>query len=389
MMKVPFVDLGAQYKQIKSQALRRLDRLCKRGNFILGEELNKFEQEFADYCGARYAVGLNSGTDALFLGLLSLGIGRNDEVIVPALTFIATALAVSHTQARPVFVDIDEKTYNIDVNRIEKAITRRTRAIIPVHLFGQPADMDPVLKIADKYGLKIIEDAAQAHGAEYKRSGNKSSLLRRHAAGRRRQAARRIGSIGDIGCFSFYPTKNLGGFGDGGMAVTNNKKAYHRLRILRDSGRVSHNIHALKGYNSRLDTLQAAILRLKLRYLDKWNQMRRENARTYTDLLKDNAEVICPYEAACARHVYHIYALQVKNRDRLLAYLRKKEIGALIHYPNPVHLQKAYKDSGYKPGDFPAAEKIARQIISLPMHPFLKRREIEYVAKKILQFFIK
>ncbi len=374
-MQVPFADLGAQYKQIKPQALRRLDKLCKRGNFILGEELNRFEREFADYCQVKYAIGLNSCTDALFLSLLSLGIGRNDEVIVPVFTFIATALAVSHTQARPVFIDIDEKTYNIDVNRIEKAITKRTRAIIPVHLFGQPADMDSILRIADKYGLKVIEDAAQAHGAEYKRKTQDA-----------RRKTQKAGSIGDIGCFSFYPTKNLGSFGDGGMAVTNNKEIFRRLRMLRDNGRVSHYVHTVTGYNSRLDTLQAIILRLKLKYLDKWNQVRHKNAAIYTELLENNSDLICPYEASYASHIYHVYALQTKQRDKLRAHLRRQGISALIHYPIPLHLQKAYKDLGYKRGDFPVSEKIARRIISLPMHPFLKHHQIQYVAGKILQF---
>ena len=367
-MRVPFLDLTKQYRHIKSQAFLRMDKLCRRGNFILGDELNRFEQEFADYCQSRYAVGLNSGTDALFLSLLSLGIGRNDEVIVPAFTFIATALAVSHTQARPVFVDIDKKTYNIDVSRIEGAITKRTRAIIPVHLFGQPADMESILKIADKYGLQVIEDAAQAHGAKCKRP------------------ARMIGSIGDIGCFSFYPTKNLGGFGDGGMAVTNNKNIFQRLRILRDSGRLSHYVHTVKGYNSRLDTLQAMVLRLKLKYLDRWNRMRQRNAGIYTHLLRGNPNLICPYEAPYATHVYHIYSLQVKNRDKLFTHLRKKGISTLIHYPIPLHLQKAYKELGYKRGDFSTAERITRRIISLPMHPFLKHQEIQYVARQISHF---
>ena len=374
-MQIPFVDLGTQYRQIKSQALRRLDKLCKQGNFILGEEVRRLEQEFADYCGTKYAVGLNSGSDALFLGLLSLDIGRNDEVIVPAFTFIATALAVSHTQARPVFVDIDEKTYNIDVNRIEKAITKKTRAIIPVHLFGQTADMDSILKIADKYGLRVVEDAAQAHGAEYL---SPQSIV--HSP-----QSKRVGAIGDIGCFSFYPTKNLGGFGDGGIAVTNDRRIYNRLRMLRDSGRASHNVHILKGYNSRLDTVQAVILRLKLRHLDKWNRMRRRNARIYTELLKGKSGIVCPYEAPYARSVYHIYALQIKNRDRVISRLQEKGIGARIHYPIPLHLQKVYRDSGYRRGDFPVAEKISRRIISLPMHPFLKHSEIEYVAGKILE----
>ncbi|MFH1678116.1 MAG: DegT/DnrJ/EryC1/StrS family aminotransferase [Candidatus Omnitrophota bacterium] len=375
-MLVPFVDLGLQYNQIKSQALSGLDKLCREGSFILGKEVGIFEREFADYCGVKYAVGLNSGTDALFLSLLSLGIGRNDEVIVPAFTFIATALAVSHTQAKPVFVDIDENTYNIDANRIEKAITKKTRAIIPVHIYGHPADMGPIIKIAGKYGLKVIEDAAQAHGAEYARSPCHHVTM---------SQVKRAGAIGDIGCFSFYPTKNLGAFGDGGIAVTNNKLLFQRLRVLRDCGRSSRNIHIIKGYNSRLDTLQAIILRLKLRYLDEWNQARRQKAKIYTGLFKDNPNLVCPYEAPCARHVYHIYALQIKNRDKIREHLGKKGIATLIHYPIPLHLQKAYKDLGYERGDFPAAEKIARRIISLPMHPFLKRREIEYVAGEILQ----
>lgn len=364
-MQIPIIDLSAQYKQIKPAVFNRLDKLCKQGSFILGEELNRFENEFADYCNVKYAVGVNSGTDALFLSLLSLDIGKGDEVIIPAFTFIATALAVSHVQARPVLIDIDEKTYNIDVNQIEKAISKRTRAIIPVHIFGQPVDIGPILKVANKYGLKVIEDAAQAHGAEYK------------------PLAKKAGSIGDIGCFSFYPTKNLGGFGDGGMAITNDKKIFKRLRILRDCGRMSHNIHVLKGYNSRLDNLQALILRLKLRYLDQWNKLRRGNAKIYTDLLKTNPKLICPWQAPYAKHIYHIYALQIKQRNAAIAYLKKNGIGALIHYSFPLHLHKCYKDLGYKQGDFPVAESISRQIISLPMHPFLKRQQIEYIVNKI------
>lgn len=375
-MQIPFVDLGSQYRQIRAQAFRSWDKFCKQGNFILGQEVSKFEEEFADYCQVKYAVGLNSGTDALFLSLLSLGVGKNDEVIVPVFTFIATALAVSHTQAKPVFADIDEKTYNIDVSRIEKLITRRTKAIIPVHLFGQPADMDPILKIADKYGLKIIEDAAQAHGAEYSSSQPKIHNAR----------FKKTGSMGDVGCFSFYPTKNLGAFGDGGVAVTNNKKIFQHLRMLRDSGRTVHDMHAIQGYNSRLDTLQALILRLKLKHLDRWNQLRRKNAEIYTELLEDNPYVTCPYAMPYGKHVYHIYALQVKARDKLRAYLQKKGIKTLVHYPIPLHLQKAYREMGYRQGDFPVAEGIARRIVSLPMHPFLKRREIEYISGKISQF---
>ncbi len=374
-MNIPFVDLKPQYNQIKSESTQRIAQLLARGDFILGKEVGKFEQEFADYCQVKYAVGLNSGTDALSLSLLTLGVNKGDEVLVPAFTFIATALAVSCAQAMPVFVDVDEKTYNIDVNCIKKAITKKTRAIMPVHIFGQSADMGPIRKIADKYGLKVIEDAAQAHGAVYRDSTRTGSR------------AKRVGSLGDVACFSFYPTKNLGAFGDGGMVVTNNKKAFSYLRMLRNVGRSSHNIYPVKGYNSRLDTIQAVVLRLKLQHLDKWNQMRRVNAKIYTELLQNNPHITCPYEAAYAKHIYHLYALQVKKRDALFAYLHKNGVGASIYYPIPLHLQKAYKDLGYKKGDFPVAEKITKRIISLPMHPFLKRHQIQYVSKKVLQFF--
>ena len=371
-MKIPFVDLGIQYKQLKPQIISRLDKICKKGHFILGEEVKQFEQEFAAYCRTKYAIGLNSGTDALFLSLISLGISRADEVIVPAFTFIAPALAVSHAQAKPVFVDIDEQTFNIDVSLIERAITKRTRAIIVVHLFGHPVDMAPIIRIAHKYGLKIIEDAAQAHGAEYKISTN---------------TVKRIGSIGDVGCFSFYPTKNLGGFGDGGMIVMNSKRLFKHLLMLRDSGRSTHYKHIIKGYNSRLDNLQAAVLRLKLKSLDKCNQMRRENALVYTELLQGNPNLVCPYEASYAKHIYHVYAVRVKkNRDSLRQYLTKNNIGTLIHYPIPLHLQRAYRELGYKHGDFPVSEKISGQIISLPMHPFLKHNQMKYISQKISHF---
>lgn len=383
-MRVRFVDLGSQYRQIKAQALSRLDALCKQGGFILGEELEKFEKEFADYCGVKYAVGVNSGTDALFLALLSLGIGKGDEVIIPAFTFIATAFAVSHTQARPVFVDIDEKTYNINPGQIERAINKRTRAIIPVHLFGQAADMGAILKIAAKYGLKVIEDAAQAHGAEYVRPLSPSAGLPSVAGHKATKSqVEKVGSIGDVGCFSFYPTKNLGAFGDAGIAVTNNKNIYKRLRMLRDCGRSAHNKHIIKGYNSRLDTLQAIILRLKLRHLDKWNRLRRRNAGIYNKLLKDKPGITLPYEAPFARHVFHIYALQINKRRRVIAKFYKKGIGAQVHYPVPVFLQGAYKDLPQGRRSFPVTERICRRIISLPMHPFLKRQEIEFVVNQI------
>lgn len=363
-MRVDFVDLNAQYRESKSEIDKGLQAVFRKGNFILGEEEKKFEEVFARYCGCKFGVGVNSGTDALFLGLLSLGIGKGDEVIVPAFTFIATALAVSYTGAKVVFVDIDEDTYNIDVKEIEKVITKRTKAIIPVHLYGQPADMDEILSLAKKYNLKIIEDAAQAHGAKYK--------------------DRRVGAMGDMGCFSFYPTKNLGAFGDGGMVVTNNPDIYQKLLILRDCGRIDRYAHVVKGYNSRLDTVQAVILNAKLKHLDKWNKLRQKNARIYSKILGGHKGIIPPKAKKDRTHVYHIYGLRIKNRDRIYERLRRNGIGALIHYPIPLHLQKAYSDLGYKKGDFPIAEKVAEEIISLPMHPFLRQTEIDLVTNQIL-----
>jgi dTDP-4-amino-4,6-dideoxygalactose transaminase len=364
-MKVQFLELSSQYKEIKKEIESSLRKTMQRSDFILGKDEVIFEKEFARYCDRKFAVGVNSGTDALFLGLLSLGIGASDEVILPVYTYIATALAVTFTGATPVFADIEEGTYNIAVDKISAAVTKKTRAIIPVHLYGQPADMKPILGIAKKYNLKIIEDAAQAHGAKYRMPDGMP------------QAA---GSLGDIGCFSFYPTKNLGGCGDGGMAITDNKSIYKRLLRLRDYGRKSRYEHVSVGYNSRLDTLQAAILRVKLRHLERWNILRRRNARIYTRELKGIEGIITPRQAGYARHVYHVYAVRVKGRDRVVRGLAKKGIGALIHYPIPLHLQKVYKGLGYKRGDFPVAERVAQEIISLPMYPHLKEAQIKFVA---------
>ncbi len=364
-MKVDFVNLNAQYQEIRQDIEKGLEAVFNKGNFILGEEVEQFENSFAKYCASKFGVGVNSGTDALFLGLLSLGIGPGDEVIVPAFTFIATALAVSYTGAKVVFVDIDEKTFNIDFKKIEKSVTKNTKAIIAVHLYGQPADMDEIIAIAKKHDLKVIEDAAQAHGAEYKN--------------------RRTGSMGDIGCFSFYPTKNLGAFGDGGMVVTSNEKTYERLIMLRDYGRLDKYEHILKGYNSRLDTVQAVILKEKLKFLDIWNKMRQAHASTYNNLLEEQKSVITPFKAENRDHVYHVYALRVKKRNLVFEELRKNGVSAIIHYPIPLHLQKAYSELGYKKGDFPVAEKVADEIISLPMHPFLNNEEIEFVVEQVLK----
>lgn len=383
-MKIPFIDLRPQYLEIKKRLDSALLNLFKKGDFILGREVKLFEKEFAKYCNVKFAVGVNSGTDALFLGLLSLGIGKGDEIIVPAFTFIASSLAISFTGARPVFVDIDEKTYNIDINKIKNAITKRTKAILPVHLYGQPADMQPILKIAKKYDLKIVEDACQAHGAIYKNPKSQRGPQEREGGGGVGVPnPKKVGSLGDIGCFSFYPTKNLGCCGDGGMVVTDNESIYKKLLMLRDYGRKSRYEHTSIGYNSRLDTIQAVILRIKLKYLDKWNVLRRDKAHFYTDKLKGTEDITVPYEADYAYHVYHIYAIRVKDRDKLVKRLTDKGIGVLIHYPIPLHLQKVYKDLGYKKGDFPAAEKVANEIISLPMYPHLKKTQIEYVVEAL------
>ena len=384
-MKIPFLDLKPQYKEIKGQINAILEKTMLRGDFILGEEERVFEEDFAQYIGVKYAVGVNSGTDALFLGLLSLGISPGDEVIVPAFTYIATALAVSFTGAKPVFVDIDKDTYNIDPDKIKDVITKKTKAIIPVHLYGQTADMKPILDIAKRYNLKVVEDAAQAHGAIYK---YQVSSIPACPAGRKYQE-KKAGSMGDIGCFSFYPTKNLGAFGDGGMVVTDDSKVHKKLLMLRDYGRKSRYEHIILGYNSRLDTIQAAILRIKLKYLDRWNTLRQRNARMYADRLKDIKGIIVPYEADYGKHVYHIYAIMVRNRDKVIKKLRKKGVGVLIHYPIPLHLQEVYKGLGYSRGDFPVTEKVAQEIISLPMYPHLKETQIRFITSVLKEIIDK
>ena len=360
-MKVDVFSLKKQYEEIKDEIKGPMEKVMILGGFILGEDVKLFEQEFADYCGMKHGIGVNSGTDALFLACLACGIGKGDEVIVMPYTYIATILAISMTGARPVFVDIDEKTYNIDVSKIEKAITKKTKAILPVHLYGHPADMDSIMAIARKHKLKVIEDCAQAHGALYK--------------------DKKIGSFGDASCFSFYPTKNLGAFGDGGMVLTNSEEIKARLLLLRDYGRKGRYEHVEKGYNSRLDTLQAAILRVKLRHLDEWDEKRRHNAHLYTKLFKENnIDLVLPYEADYAKHVYHLYPVRVKDRKSVMEKLAEKGIRTLIHYPIPIHLQEAYKDLGHKKGDFPVSEKCCEEILSLPMYPELPEEEIRYVV---------
>lgn len=371
-MRIPFSDLNAQHKEIKREINKAIKRTIQRGDFILGRDEQLFEKEFAQFVNTKFAVGVSSGTAALFLALVSLGITKDDEVIVPDFTYIATALAVSYTGAKPVFVDIDKDTYNIDVKKIEQAITKHTKAIIPVHLYGQPANLSEILKIAKFHNLKVIEDAAQSHGALIKMPSGGWEIT---------------GSLGDIGCFSFYPSKNLGGLGDGGMVVTNQDKIYRKLLMLRDYGRISKYEHALIGYNSRLDTIQAAILREKLKKLSIWNKMRQEAALAYNAYFKNMPEVITPFVAHNVKHVYHVYAIRIKDRDLAYQRFRDKGIGVIIHYPIPLHLQKAYKDLGYKPGDFPVSEEVSREIISLPMYPHIKKQDIKYVADVMKKMF--
>ncbi|MBM3255572.1 MAG: DegT/DnrJ/EryC1/StrS family aminotransferase [Candidatus Omnitrophica bacterium] len=367
-MKVPFLDLSGQYKEIKKDFGLAFKEAIKRSDFILGKDVGIFEKDFAGYSNRRFAIGVNSGTDALFLGLKSLAIGPGDEVIVPAFTYIATSLAVTYTGARPVFVDINEDSYNIAVDKIEAAITKNTKAVIPVHLYGHPADMQPILEIASKYNLKVLEDTAQAHGARYKFSDGRWAI---------------VGSMGDIGAFSFYPTKNLGAFGDAGMIVTDDEAVYKKMLMLRDYGRSSRYEHVTLGFNSRLDTVQAAVLRSKLPHLDKWNDSRRKNASRYNRKLKGLGSVITPKELGYARHVYHVYGIRVKERQRVMSELAKNEISTLIHYPMPLHLQEVYKNLNYKKGDFPVAERVAEEVISLPMYPHLKPAQINFICDKL------
>jgi dTDP-4-amino-4,6-dideoxygalactose transaminase len=365
---IHFSDLSLQHKAIKKDMRLAMAKVIQRNDYILGEDVQAFEKEFAQFCNTQYAVGVSSGTAALFLANMALGIGQNDEVILPAFTYIATALAVSYTGAKPVFVDIEEDTYNIDVKKIESAITKNTKAIIPVHLYGQPANMSEVLRIAKKHNLKVIEDSAQAHGATLKMFDGKSHVT---------------GGIGDIGAFSFYPSKNLGALGDGGMLITDNEEAYKKILMLRDYGRVSKYEHSMIGYNSRLDTLQAAILRIKLKKLNSWNEMRRKAADMYNKLLKGTDGIITPFACESVKHIYHVYAIRSQKRDEIFNHLKNNGVGVIIHYPIPLHLQKAYADLGYKKGDFPVSERVAQEIISLPMYPYMKEKDIKFVVKLI------
>lgn len=365
-MKVPFLDLKAQYLSIKEEVHLALQSVLNDTAFAGGKYVAQFETKFADYCRTQFAIGVNSGTSALWLALLGLGIGPGDEVITVPSTFIATAEAISFCGAKPVFVDIDEHTYNMDPSLLEAAITERTRAIIPVHLFGQSADMDAIMAIAKRHGLRVIEDACQAHGAEYK--------------------GQRVGSIGDAGCFSFYPGKNLGAYGEAGAVVTNNAELAEKIRMLRDHGQSKKYYHHMIGWNARMEGFQAAILDVKLKYLNTWNNARRQHAQRYRQLLAEVPDVIAPVEADYARHIYHVYAIRVHQRDELIKFLAEKEVQSGIHYPVPVHLQQAYHFLGLGVGSYPVAEHCAQQFLSLPMYPELTDEQIEYTVGQIRQF---
>lgn len=365
VMKVPFVDLKAQYELIADEVDAAIMDVIHRTAFIMGDEVRQFEQEFADYCGAKYAVGVDSGTTALELALRAYDIGPGDEVITQANTFIATALAISATGATPVLVDIDPETYLIDVAAIRGAITEKTKAIMPVHLYGQPADMDPIMELAEKHGLVVIEDSAQAHGARYK--------------------GRRTGSLGHTAAFSLYPSKNLGAYGDAGIVVTDDPEVADNVNMLHNYGQRKKYHHEEIGYNHRLDTVQAAVLHVKLKYLDAWNAARQRHAELYNELLAES-NVVTPIQAEDRDHVWHLYVIRTKQRDALQEALQAKGISTVIHYPIPVHLQKAYESLGYKSGDFPNTEQFAREIVSLPMYSELTSDQIMRVANAVTEF---
>ncbi len=390
----PFVDLKPQFREIEEEVMDLLARCLQKGEFVLGEHVESLEEEFAHYVGVRYGIGVASGMDALHLALLACGIGQGDEVITVANTFIATALAISFAGAMPHFIDIDPGTYTMDTEKLREFLEdgcdvdaktgnpadrktgRPIKAILPVHLYGFPADMDPIIELASRYGLIVIEDACQAHGSEYFTSFGDNDL---------KVKGKKAGSIGKAGCFSFYPSKNLGAYGDGGMVVTDDEDLLRRLRLLRAYGQVDKYTFIMKGLNSRLDEIQAAILRVKLKKLDSWNCTRREKARLYGGALKDSS-LILPEERDYGKHVYHLYVVRHRRRDVLQAYLKEKGYSTLIHYPIPIHLQEAYRELGYREGDLPVTERCAKEVLSLPLYTGMEDSEIEGICELIRAF---
>jgi len=365
--KIKFLDLSVQYKSIKKEIDGAIKRVLESNQFIGGDEVKEFEKEIAKFCSTKYALSVNSGTDALFLSLKALGIGLRDEVITTPFTFISTAEVIANCGAKPVFVDIDPKTFNINPLKIEEKINKKTKAIIPVHLFGQMADMTRIMRIARKYGLYVIEDAAQAIGAEYKN--------------------KKAGTFSDLGCFSFFPSKNLGGYGDGGMVVSNNEELAEKIRLLKNHGSSPKEkyLNLILGTNSRLDTIQAAILRVKLKHLEEWSKARAKKAGLYTNQLGKLKELITPSIASGRTHIFHQYTVRVNKqvRNKLVSYLNKQGIPTMIYYPVPLHLQPAFKYLGYKKGDFPEAEKASEEVISLPIYPELNKNDQNFIIKKI------
>ncbi len=366
-MKVPFLDLKSQHNSLKSQIMSLVSNALDKAAFIGGSQVENFEREFAEFCEARACVGVSSGTDALRFALLALGIGPGDEVITVPNTFIATTEAISQVGAKPVFVDIDPDTYNMDVSLIKSRITIRTKVLLPVHLYGQPADMDPIKDIALEHDLIVIEDACQAHGARYK--------------------DQRAGSISHAGCFSFYPGKNLGACGEGGAVVTQDAEIAQKVRMLRDHGQKKKYFHEIEGYNGRLDAIQAGILRIKLKKLEEWNTRRRLAASWYNELLSEVPGIKTPTQAGHSECVYHLYVILADRRDELMDFLGKKGISTGLHYPLPLHLQKAYRHLGHGRGDFPVAEDVSSKLLSLPIFPEITREQVKYVAENIRRFY--
>jgi dTDP-4-amino-4,6-dideoxygalactose transaminase len=367
-IKVPFLDLKSHHAPMLDEINRAIHDVIDCSAFAGGPFVADFEQDFAAYCHVPYAVGVGNGTDALWLSLLACGVGHGDEVITVPNSFMATAEAITYCGATPVFVDVDERTYTMDPSGLAGALTSRTKAIIPVHLFGQPADMDPILEFAREHGLYVIEDAAQAHGARYK--------------------GRRVGTLGHAACFSFYPGKNLGAFGEAGAVVTGDRELQEKIRVLRDHGQERKYYHSVIGWNCRMDGIQAAVLRVKLRHLEKGNELRRSHAARYSRDLQDIDELTIPVCAPWAQHVYHVYAIRAKNRDDLIRLLADRGIATGIHYPVPIHLQKAYIGLGHMQGAFPVAERCASEFVSLPMFPELSSGQIGCVVEAIKEAIV-
>jgi len=404
-MTIPLVDLKAQYDSIKEEVDEAISRVIQSGQFILGSEVKAFEEEIASYLGVKFAVGVASGTDALNLALLACGVEPGDEVITPPFTFIATAEAITQCGATPVFVDIDPRTYNIDSRKLAELLERKfsrqspitshqsqVKAILPVHLYGQPADMDPILELAKRYNLKVVEDCAQSLGAIY--YANQSPITNHQSPITNHQSPitshSKVGPIGDAGCLSFFPSKVLGAYGDGGMVVTNNPKIAEKVTMLRNHGCKEKYYHLVPGFNSRLDALQAAILRIKLRHLDEWLELRRQKALQYARLLEPVDGIESPYSAPYSHHIFNYYTIRVNspksNRDELREFLNSEGIATAIYYPLSLHLQEVYKGLGYKPGDFPNSERAQEEVLSLPIYPELTEEQIEKIVEAIKHF---